>query len=105
MLPLGSIFYAFLRPKTPFWKSNKGIKNAACNACIANDISSPSRDHRKKSLIFGGNPNYKFGNFAPQNSVLKSNKGIKNAACNACIANDTSSLSRGSPEKIFDFWR
>jgi hypothetical protein len=29
MLPLGSIFYAFLRPKTPFWKSNKGIKNAA----------------------------------------------------------------------------
>ena len=31
----------------------------------------PSRDHRKKSLIFGGNPNYKFGNFAPQNSVLE----------------------------------
>jgi hypothetical protein len=43
MLPIGSIFYAFLRPKTPFWKSNKGIKNAACNACIGNDTSSPSQ--------------------------------------------------------------
>jgi hypothetical protein len=31
----------------------------------------PAGDHRKKSLIFGGNSNYKFGNFAPQNSVLE----------------------------------
>jgi hypothetical protein len=71
MLPLGSIFYAFLRPKTLFWKSNKGIKNAACNACIANDISSPPGDHRKKSLIFGGNP------------LLK--KQIQTSATGACV--------------------
>jgi len=31
----------------------------------------PAGDHRRKSLIFGGNPNYKFENFAPQNSVLE----------------------------------
>jgi hypothetical protein len=47
-----------LRPKTLFWKSNKGIKNAAYNAGIENDTSSPSRGSPQVIL-------------APQNSVLK----------------------------------
>ena len=31
----------------------------------------PLGDHRKKSLIFGGNPKYIVGIFATQNSVLE----------------------------------
>jgi hypothetical protein len=53
----------------------------------------PAGDHRKKSLIFGGNP-------SAQNFVLEKQQRHKNAACNACIANDDSSPCRGSPQVI-----